>query len=269
MLFEVKVATTIFIMSASDTVEWSSVSQSPTSSKSQCINEDIQTHTTFSEDCNSREDASDCVESDSDVSVGGSPSFTPSHTPPGRRSSPPSPCSSHQSRAPPSPPSDDEYFKPLKKLRMIHLQKQDMASQSVSPPTDPGEPTPSPAQPQPNIPKGIPQTGVKSFSINDLLSHQPPNQSHEQSIHIALATRRIVRPWDTDEDELEEDSMSVCSSSESSSVVGSPRPASEGSATTARGKDGNPLDALFQMTSKTFNSLKNGNAAGQSISVLE
>ena len=221
-------------------------------------------------------------DSDSDISVGGCPSYTPIHTPPGgRHSSPSSPATSVRlPRTPPSPHSDDEYFKPLKKLRMMQLQKQEEQQKQSNSLNNlqPNEPGVSVPQVSPHNVLHARQSphqvgGVKSFSIHDILNHQPPTQNqpnHQQSIHIALATRRIVRPWDTDEDEEEEDdSMSVCSSSESSSVVGSPRPASEGSAaSTARRKEGNPLDALFQMTSKTFSSIKNGTGAGKLINNL-
>ena len=253
-----------------------------------CADEDIGLNETKNA-CNGGEDvgrAADHSDSDeSDISVGGCPSLTPTRAP-DRSSTPPSPSvAQRQPRTPPSPHCDEEYFKPLKKLRMVQLQKQSDQSNSTNETnkSTPEEGIVHQKQPQQQQSQSQPSSqqppiqqqpgGLKSFSINDILSHERPvpqrQDEQPQSIHIALATRRIIRPWDNDNDEDEDDaddSMSVCSSSESSSVVGSPRPASEGSATAAtgaRGKDGNPLDALFQMTSKTFTALKNGTGQGQ------
>lgn len=157
---------------------------------------------------------------------------------------------------PPAPPTpsreggEDEYFKPLKKLRMVQLQQQEEAAALAA---------------------ARSSAGVKSFSITEILSHKPV---------VARApdppSGRIVRPWDTDDDEdmsrpQSVDDMSVSSASSSG---GSPRPASSdpgsggGSSQGSqggrpRGKDGNPLDALFQMTSKTFEGLKPGQQAGE------
>lgn len=249
---------------------------------------------------------------DSDISVGGCPSYTPpSRTPPSvgdnRYSPPSSPSCSHPLPRSPPPPqhSDDEYFKPLKKLRMMQLQKHELekeqtqhsSSSSIHDTVAESSCSTNNNNNNNNVNNNnsvnvtdptcrapIAQSiGVKSFSIHDILAHEPPTPptialqhlqhlQQQQSVHIALATRRIVRPWDTDEDDEdppddEEDSMSVCSSSDASSVIGSPRGGSEGGVTPAppggRRKSGNPLDALFQMTSKTFNQLKNGTTAGQ------
>ncbi|XP_053630755.2 barH-like 2 homeobox protein [Cherax quadricarinatus] len=146
--------------------------------------------------------------------------------------------------SPPPPPTtpvkegtEDEYFKPLKKLRMIQLQQQEEAAAALAARTN---------------------AGVKSFSILEILSHKPVVAKAPEA-----SGARIVRPWDTDEEEdasrpQSVDDMSVSSASSSG---GSPRPASSGSGqghSRTRGKDGNPLDALFQMTSKTFEGLKGG-----------
>lgn len=147
-----------------------------------------------------------------------------------------------------SPPNkeggEDEYFKPLKKLRMVQLQQEEAALAART------------------------QAGVKSFSITEILSHKPIVAKAPEA-----TGGRIVRPWDTDDDDdgsrpQSVDDMSVSSASSS---VGSPRPASSGPGSTSsghglarpRGKDGNPLDALFQMTSKTFEGLKSGQQAGE------
>ena len=125
--------------------------------------------------------------------------------------------------------SEDEYFKPLKRLRMVELEQ----NQNVD-----GK-----------LPLG---PGVKSFSITDILSHDPIVQAPPEPC------LKIVRPWDLHGDEM---SISSCESS-----AGSPRPSSSGTESRtgtesdgerrSRGRDGNPLDALFQMTSKTFDRSK-------------
>ncbi|XP_042237230.1 uncharacterized protein LOC121876262 [Homarus americanus] len=140
--------------------------------------------------------------------------------------------------------AEDEYFKPLKKLRMIQLQQEEAALAARA------------------------NAGVKSFSIMEILSHKPVVAKAPEA-----TGGRIVRPWDTDDDDdgsrpQSVDDMSVSSASSSG---GSPRPASSGPGsassgqgqTRARGKDGNPLDALFQMTSKTFEGLKSGQQPGE------
>ncbi|KAK8400562.1 hypothetical protein O3P69_003317 [Scylla paramamosain] len=139
---------------------------------------------------------------------------------------------------------EDEYFKPLKKLRMVQLQQEEAALAART------------------------QAGVKSFSIAEILNHKPVVAKAPEATGA-----RIVRPWDTDDDDdgsrpQSVDDMSVSSASSS---VGSPRPVSSGPGSTnsghsqarPRGKDGNPLDALFQMTSKTFEGLKSGQQPGE------
>ncbi|KAK4287838.1 hypothetical protein Pmani_039104 [Petrolisthes manimaculis] len=152
---------------------------------------------------------------------------------------------------PTSPPStkeapEDEYFKPLKKLRMIQLQQEEAAMGART------------------------AAGVRSFSITEILSHKPVVAKAPEA-----SGGRIVRPWDTDDDEESSRPQSVddMSVSSASSSGGSPRPGSGGPGLAssgqgqarARGKDGNPLDALFQMTSKTFEGLKSGQQAGKSL----
>lgn len=150
----------------------------------------------------------------------------------------------------PTPPikegAEDEYFKPLKKLRMIQLQQEEAALAART------------------------NSGVKSFSIMEILSHKPVVAKAPEA-----TGGRIVRPWDTDDDEDGSRPQSVddMSMSSASSSGGSPRPASSGPVSGSsgqgqvrgRGKDGNPLDALFQMTSKTFEGLKSGQQPGECI----
>lgn len=159
--------------------------------------------------------------------------------------SPESAMSPPAARSPPAKEGgEDEYFKPLKKLRMVQLQQEEAAVAART------------------------HAGVKSFSISEILGHKPIVAKAPEATGA-----RIVRPWDTDDDDdgsrpQSVDDMSVSSASSS---VGSPRPASSGPSSTSsghgpsrpRGKDGNPLDALFQMTSKTFEGLKSGQQAGE------
>ena len=75
-------------------------------------------------------------------------------------------------------------------------------------------------------------SGVKSFSISDILSHKPNNNNkncRNSSIDVTnvVVQQRIVRPWD-------------------------PQSKNNGRRNSS---DSSPLDALFQMTSKTFEGL--------------
>lgn len=81
--------------------------------------------------------------------------------------------------------------------------------------------------------------GVKSFSISDILSHKPiaPKSNNNHSVfkdsgrnievNNVVIQQRIVRPWD-------------------------PQSKTNGRRNSS---DSSPLDALFQMTSKTFEGL--------------
>ncbi|OXA44201.1 hypothetical protein Fcan01_21359 [Folsomia candida] len=145
----------------------------------------------------------DEMSSDDLISVGGSPSPSVTTSP------------DTFSRTHPDDGCEEEYFKPLKKLRML----------KVEPPS------------QGNIP------GVKSFSITDILSHKPAtppalskSSSHQSGKETSggrhnkqevVIQQRIVRPWD-------------------------PQSKSNGRRNSS---DSSPLDALFQMTSKTFEGL--------------
>ncbi|CAL8114982.1 unnamed protein product [Orchesella dallaii] len=142
----------------------------------------------------------DEMSSDDLISVGGSPS--PSLTSPDTlsRANTEDCC------------SEDEYFRPLKKLRMLQVESPGQSS-----------------------------AGVKSFSITDILSHKPAKSSNGGAIHKDcsasaanagrhpenVAQQRIVRPWDA---------QNKTNGRRNSS-------------------DSSPLDALFQMTSKTFEGL--------------
>jgi len=78
-------------------------------------------------------------------------------------------------------------------------------------------------------------SGVKSFSITDILSHKPvagsksatKESGRKADSNTAVTQQKIVRPWD-------------------------PQSKSNGRRNSS---DSSPLDALFQMTSKTFEGL--------------
>lgn len=156
----------------------------------------------------------------------------------------------------------EDYFKPLKKLKMVHLQTE----RRISPTIEIEDKT----------------DGVKSFSIADILNHRPSKPT------------KIVRPWDTDPEKVAQQNLerlqrhfsvqqmallrpelcfgasytSETASDRSSSVTSdccSPDIVSTARQRTNQNKQpGNtPLDALFQMTSKTFDSNQGESSTGK------
>lgn len=118
---------------------------------------------------------------------------------------------------------DDEYFRPIKKLRMVNIQQNII---------------PSPSKP------------LTSFLIKDILSHK----SNVTRRHSTSSDRGIVRPWDlgspanlttasrrprSADDDSRSDKSESDSSASPSGVV----------------HNASPLDALFEMTSKAFEGL--------------
>lgn len=169
------------------------------------------------------------------------------------------------------PPEQEEYFKPLKKLKMVRLESIEAADRNE---------------------------GVKSFSIADILSHKPAKTSPQPA--------RIVRPWDLDPELEAQQSLerfhrhlkaqqlallrpefAFAAAASYASETGSDRSSSVTSdccspdiITAAsvhhqhqhqqrqkhqQGKQpgATPLDALFQMTSKTFDSSTGESSAGR------
>ncbi|XP_065350630.1 homeobox protein B-H2-like [Cloeon dipterum] len=186
---------------------------------------------------------------------------------------------------------DDDYFKPLKRLKMMQLeqerlqqQHQQQQQQLFSPPATAFSPSMLLAAAAASSAGRFhhqPPQGVKSFSILDILSHHPRKP--------ALDASRIVRPWDLGSPPPSSTSSSSRlrrpqSADSSSSIADSEdlgdSPAATPSSGTssghhhssqqrrttsggAAGKNNNnsPLDALFQMTSKTFDGF-NGSGEG-------
>ncbi|XP_021940277.1 putative GPI-anchored protein pfl2 [Zootermopsis nevadensis] len=219
---------------------------------------------------------------------------------------------------------EDEYFKPLKKLKMMQINKVAVAlttnhKQSKTNVTV----APLPASRHINSNQS---TGVKSFSILDILNHRPRTNTNDRAV-CESNSARIVRPWDLNTSNgvsspslhprpksadlcyASETLSSTCSSGRSSTagsiasdcctspdiinctITSSPttsaaqvrhhaavvsqhhrhfssaqRAASSGKGSSASGggktPNTSPLDALFQMTSKTFEEL-NGEAVSE------
>lgn len=166
-------------------------------------------------------------------------------------------------------PESEDYFKPLKKLKMVRLSTERRTSPTLEVLPDRSE-------------------GVKSFSIEDILNHKPAK---------SVQNNKIVRPWDLDPEIEAQQSLerfhrhlkaqqlamlrpefafnpsytSETGSDRSSSVTSDCcSPDIVTSSTIHRQKHplskqpgATPLDALFQMTSKTFDSSAGESSAGE------
>lgn len=201
--------------------------------------------------------------SDDEISVGcPSPALNSQHA-----SSPD--CSHRAQESCRCPESDQEdYFKPLKRLKMVNIDVERRISPTVEVEERP--------------------IGVKSFSILDILNHRP-SKAHQSN--------KIVRPWDLDPEIEAQQSLerfhrhlkaqqlallrpdfanfnasytSETGSDRSSSVASdccSPDivPSSvqrQRQNQNQKQPGGTPLDALFQMTSKTFDSTTGETSSG-------
>lgn len=207
--------------------------------------------------------------------------------------------------SPPASPADD-YFKPLKKLKMVPLEREE--PQATRRPASPEER---------NIPTAHRHfDGVKSFSILDILSHRPQQEQKKivrpwdlharESAHALQRLQQQLRleqqlqlqqhmelgePWRSRELQLElgepwraraelqlelqqlraqrllgrsaADSETASSRSSSGSECCSPGGARPNNRARAPPL-GTPLDALFQMTSKTFEANSSEASAGRS-----
>ena len=217
---------------------------------------------------------------------------------------------------------EDDYFKPLKKLKMMQINKVSVAV------TASHKQSPTITHSSVPISRHINNNqlaGVKSFSIMDILNHRPRTTANDRVVSETNATR-IVRPWDLDTGSpppvrhhrpksadlcyASETLSSTCSSGRSSTagsiasdcctspdiinctITNSPttsvaqarhhavvnqhqrhypssqRAASSGKGSSASGSgktpNTSPLDALFQMTSKTFEELNGEATSGKS-----
>lgn len=223
---------------------------------------------------------------------------------------------------------EDDYFKPLKKLKMMQINKVAVAL-ATNHKQSPTNLTVASLPASRHI-NNNQSTGVKSFSILDILNHRPRTHANDRAVSETNSTR-IVRPWDLNASNgvsspplhhrpksadlcyASETLSSTCSSGRSSTagsiasdcctspdiinctITSSPttsavqarhhaalvnhhrhfssaqRAASsgKGSSSSGSGKPPNtsPLDALFQMTSKTFEEL-NGEAVSGKCATL-
>ncbi|KAL3268059.1 hypothetical protein HHI36_007188 [Cryptolaemus montrouzieri] len=203
--------------------------------------------------------------SDDEISVGcPSPVNNSSHFNESRSRDPSPEYQINDCRCPESEVED--YFKPLKKLKMAEPDRQ------ISPTMDVDEHS---------------NSGVKSFSIMDILNHKPSKTQ----------PTRIVRPWDIDPEMDTQQRLeslhrqltvqklallrpdfaafnasyaSETASDRSSSVASdccSPdivSPSAQRQRPQGKQPGATPLDALFQMTSKTFDSSQGESSAGYS-----
>lgn len=165
--------------------------------------------------------------------------------------------------------SDDEYFRPLKRLAMSgtspppHHHAAPQASplreaepEPSSPPSPHHQQEPQPQQDEPQVIVGrgdvaaaaVDQkqaAGLRSFSILDILSYKPSRR--KSSVPV-----KIVRPWDTRE--------------EGGPAEGAPK-TSQSEKKSGNNDKGSALDALFKMTNKTLDNLNKDDKAGESHSL--
>ncbi|XP_042885707.1 proteoglycan 4-like [Penaeus japonicus] len=162
--------------------------------------------------------------------------------------------------------SDDEYFRPLKRLAMSgtsppphhHAAPQASPLREAEPePSSPPSPhhpqEPQPEQDEPQVVVGRADAaaaaleqkqaaGLRSFSILDILSYKPSRR--KSSVPV-----KIVRPWDTRE--------------EGGPAEGAPK-TSQSEKKSGSNDKGSALDALFKMTNKTLDNLNKDDKAGES-----
>ncbi|XP_071542735.1 uncharacterized protein [Panulirus ornatus] len=151
--------------------------------------------------------------------------------------------------------SDDEYFRPLKRLAMSGTspppppQQQQQQQLPLSPQQDaepkPSPPSPEPQPQEPQEPAGLmgrgdvaavdhkQAAGLRSFSILDILSYKPSRR--KSSVPV-----KIVRPWDTREEGSTDPPAKSAGQSDKKS---------------GSNDKGSALDALFKMTNKTLDNL--------------
>ncbi|XP_039435106.1 homeobox protein B-H2-like isoform X2 [Culex pipiens pallens] len=99
----------------------------------------------------------------------------------------------------------DDYFSPLKRLRMEQPSTSPKSDTTSPPPriTPPSPPAPPPVAVAPTLPKPATVEGVKSFSIADILGRDTESSNRDTALalhhhHSTLqaAATKIVRPWD-------------------------------------------------------------------------
>lgn len=157
--------------------------------------------------------------------------------------------------------SDDEYFRPLKRLAMSSTSPPPPQQQQQQVPLSPQqEPEPKPSPPSPEPQPQEPQepaalmargdvaaaeqkqaAGLRSFSILDILSYKPSRR--KSSVPV-----KIVRPWDTREEGSTDPPAKSAGQSDKKS---------------GNNDKGSALDALFKMTNKTLDNLNKDEKTGE------
>ncbi|KAG8257193.1 hypothetical protein J6590_054781 [Homalodisca vitripennis] len=228
---------------------------------------------------------------------------------------------------------EDEYFKPLKKLKMMQIDKvsysinRAKSSKRIHRPHQSHSPKESTSTVRRQSLEDSSSNGVKSFSILDILNHRPSKGVRLEEPRDTVVPTRIVRPWDyggledpsgsclpppahrglipppppllleryhrvhqhlrpKSADFCSSYDTSTCSSSGRSSTGGSDcctspdilnctvnspgpahqrRPPPQTQRKSGKQASSSPLDALFQMTSKTFEELNGEGGSGESL----
>jgi len=169
-------------------------------------------------------------------------------------------------------PGGEEYFMPFKSLEMksptshkifkpmpVQLPPRPHLQQHGIRRMGPGHDDPEGGGP----PSQKRRKGVQSFSIDEILSHKAASlaaKANGQQDHHNGVPQAIVRPWDISSAAAAISAMSGGGHSKNSSS-GVDRVSSTGSSNSSNNRrksieDSSPLDALFQMASKTFEGLK-------------
>jgi len=186
--------------------------------------------------------------------------------------------------------SEDEYFRPLKRLamsgtsptpseRLRFLQQQTnsfspLQHSVLSPPTPRQISSPDTIRPinllsppplilkklteeeeQDRIQRSLEEeknNGLRSFSILDILSYKPPPSRRKSSVPV-----KIVRPWDNRGDSSSDDGSPVRQQMKSE-----PQSNNNNNKSNNKNDKGGALDALFKMTNQTLDNLNKDDKAG-------
>lgn len=181
----------------------------------------------------------------------------------------------------------EEYFLPFKRLGLGQTKDtlDGNSNEDISIRDDPGSANSGDEMGEDNLPSKRKRKGVQSFSIDDILSHktaelvrqqkrlheqqqlqQQQFQSHNNPFNPVSVPQAIVRPWDIGSAAAVAAAAAAAAQmaagkSEKDSHSRSMKTSTDGgsgmSSTDRRKSTGDsPLDALFQMASKTFEGLK-------------
>ena len=147
---------------------------------------------------------------------------------------------------------ENSYFLPFKKLEMTENNFKNQAENQLK--TQQNQPIINSAK----------KRGVAGFSIDDILSHKTAALQQEKQQKAEQLSQPIVRPWDivaaaSANAAAAAHAHSGASPNSSGNSGGGghfPPSRKSGGSKNQQGGDSSPLDALFQMASKTFEGLK-------------